>query len=431
MLSNERHEPNVRRHRRSVVAAVLAVALIGTGLIAASAEAAKSGFPMSYDPETAAGYTNTFTSKSQLNPACPQAIAGTPGSDPASKVLNAALNTPASFQAGGTVHFTYRDNPHTNGGKQNFTIQDCVVTYPAGTFSPSDFDPVTGVLLNASKSALNGGTQIDGASLTGISSSVGNIYFSWTAPADLAVDTWVCFFARDVQNNHGGGGNRKVPPTCYLSTSPDPDPDPDPDLAPSIYLAYVDNYHDAAGTTIPWAPTPWAGDPSVVFVGCTTAADCGKYDGGAIRIDNAATNTGTLTLDSASVAIGACTFNPWTALLPQAAAPGESLVLTQTGLLGPPMPAPCREAIDPMVWDYTNFDTSERPGDNRGFPTFADRKFDCNTTTGATPVITLNFAGGITLTVNDTGKVLNTGGIDSQACFGINEATPWTGPIPY
>jgi hypothetical protein len=32
---------------------------------------------------------------------------------------------------------------------ENLTIQDCVVTYPSGFFSPSDFDPATGVLTNA------------------------------------------------------------------------------------------------------------------------------------------------------------------------------------------------------------------------------------------------------------------------------------------
>jgi hypothetical protein len=434
MQHNETLGARARRSSRAVVAGGVGVALLGTALLGATAEAANGGYPKAYNPETVAPYTNTFTPQpADLKPTCPEAIAGTPGSDPASKKLNTPLNTAASFQAGGTVHFVYTDNPHVNGGTANFTIQDCMVTYPAGTFTAADFD-ADGVLINPTTSVLKGGTQLDGAELSGISAPTGPIYYSWTVPATLDAGTWVCSFARDIRNNHGGGGNRKVPPTCFQVQGPPPPPSTLGRVAPKISLAYVDNFHDATGTSISWHPTPWLGDPGIVFVGCKSDVECGKFDGGAIMITNDPANNGPLTLESASVTIGdpddgGCFFHPWDALISgggQTAQPGESFILTQTGLGGPPMPAPCREAIDPLVWDYTNFDTSERPGDNRGFPTIADRRFDCDTSTGHVPVITLKFTNDTVLTINDTGKILNTGGVDVHACGGTNEATPWT-----
>ncbi|MEO5679852.1 MAG: hypothetical protein ABIS47_09290 [Acidimicrobiales bacterium] len=401
--------------------------------MATIADAANGADSSGYNPETAAGYTNTYSTKTTLTPQCPNALAATPGSDPASKVLNSALNTPASFQPGGTVHFTYLDNPHTNAGTQNFTIQDCVVTYPAGTFRPGQVDPVTGAVTDYAKNDLKGGTQIAGASLSGISSSVGNIYYSWTAPTTpLAAGSFVCFFARDIANNHGGDGNRKVPPTCYQVPGPPLPPTPTADTPPDVRVAYVDDLHSMSNP-----PSPWQGDPGVVYVGCTDgASNCGEIDGGAIRIDNINTNGNALTLTAASVDIGACHFDPWSgtpttpSLLPTLVAQGGSLILTQTGQLGAPMPAPCRDAINPTYWPFTNFDTSERPGDNGGFS--GTRLFNCDVSTGVAPVIHLTFSNGMNLTITDANKVLNTGGIDSQACFGVNEGAPWTTtPLPY
>ena len=40
-----------------------------------------------------------------------------------------------------------------------------------------------------------------------------------------------------------------------------------PFTAPNIYLGYADTFFDSTGPTV---PTPWAGDPNIVFVGCTT-----------------------------------------------------------------------------------------------------------------------------------------------------------------
>lgn len=192
----------------------------GTGLVLALSTATalagpgSGSYPQAYNPESAAGFTNTYTPPTDtLNPACPDGISGTPGSDPASVALNSALNGASNFVAGDEIHYVYADNPH--GAAFDFAIQTCQVTYPASFFSPSDFD-ANGVLTgNFSKSDLDSnGTPIDGAELDGISDPSSNIYFSWTVPSGLAPGTWVCNFARDIDDDHSGGGNRKATPTC-------------------------------------------------------------------------------------------------------------------------------------------------------------------------------------------------------------------------
>ncbi|MEN3271252.1 MAG: hypothetical protein V7636_13 [Actinomycetota bacterium] len=158
---------------------------------------------------------------SDLSPQCPQGIAATPGSLPSNKFLNPALNDANSFKAGGVVHYSYIDNP--NFASENYTIQDCVAVYPESTFQSSDFDKNTGVLLpgaNVTKSDLNSGVQVDGAQFSGVLDSTGSTYFNWTAPNDLTGGQWVCNFARDISTGHGGGGNRKVLPSCYQVPKP-------------------------------------------------------------------------------------------------------------------------------------------------------------------------------------------------------------------
>ena len=191
-------------------AAALGVAFILSALLAPPAAAAKPSFPRSFNPETVVGFTNSFSSNEVLAPACPGAIAATPGSDPATKELNMPSHV-EHFAPGGTVHYTY--NPA--GSAKNITIEDCVVTYPSGFFSLDDFDPTTGVLTNAaySKSTLSkGGTQIDGASLGHPQLKRPQLrLLQLDCAPNLPVGTWVCNLARD--------GNRNVAPTCYAVTA--------------------------------------------------------------------------------------------------------------------------------------------------------------------------------------------------------------------
>lgn len=209
-----------RAVRAGGVAALTAVGGLVFSVVVGSQAAfgGDNAFPQAYNPETAVGFTNTFTPPTEtLNPDCPNGIAGTPGSDPAHLAINGAIGD--NFSPGGTVHFVYSDDAHD--AAFNFTIQICAVVYPQGFFAPSDFDH-SGVLTNTSFSKHDldsNGTVIDGAALTGISDPDGSIYFSWTSPTTVPDGSWICSFARDDSSNHGGGGNRKVTPTCYQAVS--------------------------------------------------------------------------------------------------------------------------------------------------------------------------------------------------------------------
>lgn len=397
----------------------------------------QSGFPRTFVAETTSPYNqNTFTSNDPLTPACPQALAGTPGSDPATKVLNTALNTPASFQPGGTVHYTYTDNPHPNPGTSNFTIQDCEVVYPSTFFSASDFDPTTGVLIGSFTKAqlIAGGTPIDGASLSGIRSPADQIYFGWqdNSPANgVTVGSWVCNFARDIANNHGGDGNRKVSPTCFQVQPTQPVVNPA--NTPVIYFGYADNYRGEVGAIPGGLPTPWEGSPNVIFVGCnvhpgvcpvdtlTTGTPAVIYDAGAVRIDNVSTTQSIVvspgnTISTNEVVIGGCVWNPWAGLGPWTIPPLGTLILTQTG--GPaPMCGGAVSGAGIATNSNWNLDTSEA-------------STSC-VPSGVFPVVNLTI-NGVASQLVDNQQIMNTQGVDrgNPACGAANEATNWTPSAP-
>jgi len=187
-----------------------------------------------------------------------------------------------------------------------------------------------------------------------------------------------------------------------------------------FYLGYADNHfqHEAGLQGLPWTGMPAA---TTIFVGCggypaggvpappdacekipTGFPNAGQnmYDAGAIRIDN--TTGSAMSVTGASVTIGTCTYNPWGSTMNISLAPGSSLVLTQTG-----GPKPCNTN---EVGPY-NFDTSEA-------------SFSCTVNNGLIPAIKLTINGQQT-TINDTGQILNTGGVDPGEC-GLREYTPWT-----
>jgi LPXTG-motif cell wall-anchored protein len=200
--------------------AVLGVIAVSLGALLTLNVATSSATPSSYPEAFAHDGANTYSSSSSLSAQCPQGIAGTPGSDPASKFLNSDLNTSASFAPGGTVHYYYLDNP--NFASQNYSIDDCVATYPAGTFTAADFN-ASGQLLassNVSVNTLKSGTGIDGLTMTGVLDSQGETFYKWTSPLTVQPGEWVCNYARDTATGHGGGGNRKVLPTCYQVPTP-------------------------------------------------------------------------------------------------------------------------------------------------------------------------------------------------------------------
>src|SRR5688500_6636552 len=145
MILDKFRRPNASTRRSLVVLGVVSIYAGAALLISAPASIAAPG---GFNPEGA----NTYTGSGTLSANCPNALAGTPGSDPAVKILNSALNTAASFGPGGTVH--YHDLVNPNADSHNFELQDCVVAYPAGQFDESQIDPTTGVLTGVTKQQL-------------------------------------------------------------------------------------------------------------------------------------------------------------------------------------------------------------------------------------------------------------------------------------
>jgi hypothetical protein len=148
-------------------------------------------------------------------------------------------------------------------------------------------------------------------------------------------------------------------------------------------------------------PTPWDGSPGVIFKGCP---DCPALDTGAVRIVN---NTGgTLTVNTVIVRLDTCTVNLWpsTISLPF----GGELIVTQTANGG--------DGDCPAAGQLDTLHVSSRGADRRGVCT--------NSNIIPQIEVTVN---GVTTTYEDTGQILNTGGIDAATCLsGTNTSTQWT-----
>ena len=152
--------------------------------------------------------------------------------------------------------------------------------------------------------------------------------------------------------------------------------------AMKVFVGYADGIRGD-----PTVPSPWDGDPGVVFVGGGV-----QFDAGGIRIVNPSAQP--LTVDNVWVQIGAAQYAIWTFPI---TVPGKgSLILTQT--------------------EEFNFDTSEQG------------PVTCEPT-GDVPLIhiTVGSRHPKTRTFVDAGQVLNTGGVDVGAaeCGGVNEGIPW------
>lgn len=196
---------------------------------------------------------------------------------------------------------------------------------------------------------------------------------------------------------------------------------------PAIFLGYADTLHEDVR---PIVPDPWRGDPGVTFLGCRDKTEeCGgSYDAGAVRIDNPATNP-TLTLVDAYVDIGPCRYQPWGQFFPATVGPGGTLILTQTGMLGLPQPAPCNASMNPSLRPILNFATSYGPFDTYDPNAHPPYFINCDPNRVPAPVIVLTFSNGMTLTVTDADEVLSTGGVNRWACTGLTAGAPWT-PVP-
>ena len=167
-----------------------------------------------------------------------------------------------------------------------------------------------------------------------------------------------------------------------------------------VYVAYADSLR-ADPTNF---PTPWAGSPRTVFQGCAPVQAC-TYDGGAVQVLN---NTGsTVTVNAITVHIDSCAYTGW---LPTVLAPGAGLIVTQ---LASGVTSGC---TGPIPNQMDSSDIGKGGASNTG---------NCSQDDIIPAVeVTIN---GTTTSYNDTGQVLNTGGIDLAECpHGTNESTQWT-----
>lgn len=141
----------------------------------------------------------------------------------------------------------------------------------------------------------------------------------------------------------------------------------------AVFVGYADGLRGGG-----FFPSPWSGDPGVVFQGAAPA-----FDAGAIRIDN--TSGASLTVDSVSVNINGSIFAIW--LFPVTLAAGERLILTET-----------------FHYNFDTSDVSVFPGASLATPATGCSPY-C-------PIVTIGFNGGAATPFNDSGHVLDTSGFD-------------------
>jgi hypothetical protein len=154
--------------------------------------------------------------------------------------------------------------------------------------------------------------------------------------------------------------------------------------AASSYSVFV-GYADTLRANPAAFPTPFDTAPGVTNQGQPSSV---QLDSGAVRIQN--TSGATETVNSVVVNVGPNQFDLWphNVILPSF----NQLVLDQTSQF--------------------NFDSSDVPN------------VSC-TPNGVIPTVTVT-VDGVATTYNDTGQILNTGGIDKSSCpTGTNESTQW------
>ena len=173
---------------------------------------------------------------------------------------------------------------------------------------------------------------------------------------------------------------------------------------PHIFVGYVDEAANNHGSSSAH-PNPWQGSPGVIFVGSPVSGSL--FDAGAIRIE-ATNESGTVSVTGGKVVIGSCTYEPWPGLS-KTVQPGQNLILTQTGSE--------KRCSTSATAEQSNFDTSESAFQHQS-------TLKC-TADGLIPRIELTI-NGQTVTLQDTGQVLNTGGIDSDICLGASEVREWS-----
>jgi uncharacterized repeat protein (TIGR01451 family) len=149
----------------------------------------------------------------------------------------------------------------------------------------------------------------------------------------------------------------------------------------NVSVGYADTVHGS------FLPSPWNGDPGVIFAGDSGAA---SFDAGAVRVEVPADGA-PVTVEDVSVDVGSYHYAIWGGFLPVTIQPGEQLVLTST--------------------DGQNFNTSDTS--------------DGCANNGVIPAVHLTIASA-TFDYADQGQILNTGGRDLWTCLEQNEGNQWS-----
>jgi RHS repeat-associated protein len=166
----------------------------------------------------------------------------------------------------------------------------------------------------------------------------------------------------------------------------------------SVYAGYADGLRPA-GSTFPF---PWLGSPGVLFEGCSNSC---SFDGGAVRVVN--NQSSPMTINSVVVHFSAdCTYDIWPHDVSLPA--NQQMILAQTASGADNGCSASRGTMD-----SSDIGTNGAPWSG-----------NCNQS-GMIPEIDVT-AGGVTTSYQDTGQVLNTGGVDSASCGASNESEAWT-----
>ncbi|MHB8438371.1 MAG: hypothetical protein ACYDD4_04325, partial [Acidimicrobiales bacterium] len=170
----------------------------------------------------------------------------------------------------------------------------------------------------------------------------------------------------------------------------------------SVYVGYTDTLRPDPRNF----PTPFSGASGVVYEGCAMPCSAG-LDGGAVMIVNSTSSAETI--NSVVVSFTAsCVYDIWphTVSLPA----HEEMVIAENAGGGP---GGCTTGTGQM----DSSDIGPGGGNWAG---------NCNES-GIIPTVDVT-EGGTSTVYNDSGQVLNTGGVDLASCpvGGTNESTPWT-----
>jgi hypothetical protein len=181
----------------------------------------------------------------------------------------------------------------------------------------------------------------------------------------------------------------------------------------SVYVGYADDLRPSPRNF----PTPWDGDSGVVFEGCVP--NCTGWDGGAVMVVN--TGGSTLSINSFSINLSSpgattpCVYSIWPSNISLPSGQEAIFSETETGGGGG-----CTNTVNSSGVAY--MDSSDIG------PNGANWANNC-TQSGIIPQVDLT-VNGTASSYTDTGQVLNTGGVDSNACTpgvpNANESEQWT-----